>query len=247
MENFKEVSLGFAEFVSQLIQETFDAIMSSQNYQLERYTELESKLNMPNSVFIENYISNEEINSRKHEYFGVEIKKQMTVDEDLKQFLNNNFESNQNLVFNKKLTNAGFNTITTYISNLLVEERKSMLNTLINNSNVSNIVVDSGEITAKFELTNLFQKKENIVESTRFITEIADASRLDRLRKKNINIIDFIDQDTGKTTVLIDKNTIGKIDDLNFEIPNVRLSVQPTKLTGSSDLFSEVKINFKTI
>jgi hypothetical protein len=58
--DFSKVSLGFAEFVSQLIHETFDAILDSQNYQLDKYNELESALNTPNSLFMNKYISKEE-------------------------------------------------------------------------------------------------------------------------------------------------------------------------------------------
>ena len=58
--DFSKISLGFAEFVSQLMYETFDAILDSQNYQLNKYLELESALNTPNSFFVDKYISEEE-------------------------------------------------------------------------------------------------------------------------------------------------------------------------------------------
>lgn len=73
MEDFKEVSLGFAEFVSQLIQETFDAVLSSQNYQLEKYAELEAKMNLPNNVFAEYYITNEQIETKNWSISGLKL------------------------------------------------------------------------------------------------------------------------------------------------------------------------------
>lgn len=262
MADFKEVSLGFAEFVSQLIQETFDAILSSQNYQIEKYAELESKLNLPNKMFIESFISNDEIESKKYEYFGVKIEKQMVVSEDLNIFLTETFESNQNMVFNKKLTNAGYDSITEFISTMLVEERKTILNTLINKSNISNIVVESGEITAKLELTSLFTQSNNsesaksVDSNTKLLkskTNLVDTNKeaikqisLPTLQRK-VNVISFNDPKSGKATILIDKKSVENINDTNFQIPNVRLSVQPTKLTETSNLYSEIKINFKTV
>ncbi|WP_435525477.1 hypothetical protein [Chryseobacterium indoltheticum] len=246
MADFKEVSLGFAEFVSQLIQETFDAILSSQNYQLEKYAELESKLNLPNNAFIEKYITNDEIETKKYEYFGEKIEKQMALNENLITFLNETFESNQNLIFNKKLTNAGYDAISEFISNILVEERKSIINTLVNKSNVSNIVIDSGEITAKLELTSLFTQdnssdsikttensallKSKIMIPVDKTKEVIKQVSLPTFQRK-VDVVDFKDPKSGKTTILIDKKTVQNINDSNFQIPNVRLSVQPTKLT----------------
>mgnify|MGYP000571991115 CR=1 FL=1 len=260
MSDFKEVSLGFAEFVSQLIQETFDAILSSQNYQLEKYAELESKLNLPNRVFVENYISNEEIEAKKTEFFGFKIQKQMLVDENLNNFIIENFDSEQNLVFNNKLTNLGFDSINIFIENLLVENQKTILNSLINKSNVSNIVIDSGEISAKLELSNLFSedavnsKKENITPvNLKSIRKNIDKQTLLKkefllpTQKRKINVVNFKDVKTGKTTILIDKKEVDNINNSNFQIPDVRLSVKPTKLTESSNLYSEIKINFKTV
>lgn len=259
MPDFKEVSLGFAEFVSELIQETFDAILSSQNYQLERYAELESKLNLPNEIFVENFVSDKEIEAKKYEYFGFEIKKQMLVDDSFRNFLFDNFESNKNLIFNNKLTNAGFDVITEFIANLLVDEQKAILNTLINKSKISNVVVDSGEITAKLELTNLYTGLDTASSASIPLPKVLPAS-IDINKKKllknglslpsykdKIDVIEFVDEKTDQTTVLIDKGTVDNINDSNFEIPNVRLSVRPVKLTESSNLYSEIKINFKTV
>ena len=260
MADFKEVSLGFAEFVSQLIQETFDAILSSQNYQLEKYAELESKLNLPNKVFIENFISIEQIEAKKLEFFGFKIEKQMKVDETLNNFIAENLDSTQNLVFNNKLTILGFELITTFIENIIVEKQKNILNTLINKSNVTNLVIDSGEITAKLELSNLYSeesiKTEKVDSQKNDIKSIKKTIDKNLLLKKEfllptlnrkINVVNYKDLKTGNTTILIDKKEVENINSSNFQIPDVRLSVKPTKLTESSNLYSEIKINFKTV
>ena len=70
MQNIQEVSLGFAEFVSQLIQETFEAILSSQNYQLERYAELQGRLNLPNEAYRTAYNIDDKVGERVQQYFG---------------------------------------------------------------------------------------------------------------------------------------------------------------------------------
>ena len=107
MEDFKEVSLGFAEFVSQLIQETFEAILSSQNYQLEKYLEIESKLNLPNEKFIEEFITVEQIDNKEILFFGFELVKQMKIDDGLKEFIIKEFGESTKIVHKGKLTVNG--------------------------------------------------------------------------------------------------------------------------------------------
>lgn len=259
MQNFKEVSLGFAEFVSQLIQETFDAILSSQNYQLEKYAELESKLNLPDALYRESFISNEHIEDKMLSYFGFKVEKQMIVDQEFNDFISENFDAGLKVVHNKKLTNIGLELITDFIADLLVTQQKSILSTLINSSNMSNLAVDSGEITAKLELSNLYS--EEVTEDTKTTPTNDPKIRLRRPVKKSllkkelllqtskrkIKVFDHKDAITGKSTILIDKKALTDLSNSNVQIPNVRLSVQPTKLSGSSNLYSEIKINFKTV
>jgi hypothetical protein len=257
----KEVSLGFAEFVSQLIQETFDAILSSQNYQLEKYAELESKLNMANNVYLKNYISEDQIEERKLDYFGFKVEKQMVISEAFNQFINENFESEKKLVHNNKLTILGYDIIHEFISNLIVEEQKGVINTIINKSNSTNLVVDSGEITAKLELSNLYTQEEETDADVKADMDAGsrlknvDFGKPTRTEKevllpsfnRKIKVIDHVDVSTGKSTILIDKSTVDTITDSNVLIPNVRLSVQPTKMSSSSNLYSEIKLSFKTV
>lgn len=260
MSEFKEVSLGFAEFVSQLIQETFDAILSSQNYQLEKYAELESRLNLPTDAFVANYIGSEKIEAKKLEFFGFKIENQMLVDNSFNDFLVENFDDTQNLVTKKKLTNTGFDVITAYIENMVVESEKNILNTLINKSNASNLVIDSGVISAKLELSNLYSEESSTKEEKNLsdvklkaLKKTIDKSALQKkafllpTNQRKINVLNYKDAKTGKTTVLIDKNEVANINNSNFQIPTVRLAVQPTKLTQTSNLYSEIKINFKTV
>lgn len=52
----------------------------------------------------------------------------MHVDEDLRQFIAETFDLDQGLIYNNKLTGLGSDLINGFISDLLVRERKSILN-----------------------------------------------------------------------------------------------------------------------
>ncbi len=246
MPDFKEVSLGFAEFVSQLIQETFDAMVSASIYQMERYAELVGNVSMANDLYAKKFFTEEEISKQAEEYFGVEINLQTTVDENLQRLLEENFE-NYNLLFSKKkLTKNGTLEIYNFISDMMAEQQKSMINALINNSGASKIVVDSGEITAKLELSNLYSTEtEEKVEEKK--TDNDSRNILLPGNRKMIKVHDIKDSKTGKNTIIIDRKEIENIKNSSFQIPALRLSVQPAKISGSSNLYSEIKINFKTV
>ncbi len=260
MENYKEVSLGFAEFVSQLIHETFDAILSAQNYQLEKYEELERMLNISDATFKEQYITETQIKDKELDFFGFEIIEHMIINQEFTDFLMEQFQNPQNFFSKNRLTSNGFNAIKSFVSNLLVEEKKSMLNHLVNKSNSVNIVVDSGEICTKFELSNLYNysnQQENTelqkIKKNKIDTNESrlDFSKIDRtenlLNKRAIKFTEIIAPESKKTTILIDKSEIINEAKTNFSIPPVRLVAQPVKMINNSNLFTELKINFKTV
>jgi hypothetical protein len=162
------------------------------------------------------------------------------------------------LVFNKRLTNAGFEAIVAYIANLIAGEQKAALNMLVNRLNASNLVVDSGEITARLEISNLYAADEapgkntiaraeakvarsSIEKGKSFMEEVNRAVDTSRIK-----VTEFKDEKTGKTTVLIDKSSLDPASVVGSQIPNVRLSVQPAKRSGNSEIYSEIKIKFKT-
>ncbi|MEZ5059853.1 MAG: hypothetical protein R2879_22700 [Saprospiraceae bacterium] len=256
MNDFKEVSLGFAEFVSQLIQETFDAIQSSQNYQLERFAALESKLNLSDEIFANRYVSSEEIEHKIQEFFGFSISEGMKINERLLEFFDENFESNNGFFKNSILTKFGHQTLTDYFTSILVSEKKALVNVLVNKSNGTNLVVDSGEILAKLELSNLYQEDSSqgskpAQKKVSFEDEAIKKANLSTQTaipgfKKKIDILNIKDDKSGKTTILIDKNSLNEIQS-NFQLPDVRLAVQPAKITSENNLYSEIKIKFKTV
>lgn len=263
MEDFKEVSLGFAEFVSQLIHETFDAIIESQNYQLEKYAELNSKLLLSDDAFKTQFISNELIEQRTIDLLGFKPVMQMPVNDSFASFLSNTFETDKNLVFNKKLTTLGFETIMQYVSMIVVKEQKEKLNAILNNSLATKIVIESGEINAKLELSSLYAADSNLnttkpapdsklkTASLRGMTSIVKEIEPGKIKlptfNKEIKIINQKDSVTGNPIIMIDKNALNEVKDQSITIPNLRLTVKPTKLTSNSNLYSEIKLNFKTV
>ena len=255
MEDFKEVSLGFAEFVSQLIQETFEAILSSQNYQLEKYLEIESKLNLPNEKFIKEFINVEQIDNKEVLFFGFKLVKQMKIDDNLKEFIIKEFGELTNIVYKSKLTVNGYTEIRKFITNLIITEQKDILNHLLNKSNATSLVVDSGEINAKLELSNLYSNDNTSVNQPK---KELKSKKID-LRKskysdnrivrenilKPIKITNVFDEKTKISTIFIDKKDIENSN--NFSISALRLIAKPVKMSSSSNLFTEIKINFKTV
>lgn len=260
MENFKEVSLGFAEFVSQLIHETFEAILSAQNYQLEKYEELEKMLSLSNTAFKERYITEVQIKEKELDLFGFVITEHMIINEGLRDFLIEQFQNPSNFFSKNRLTTNGFNAVKSFVSDLLIEEKKSALNYLVNKSNSTNLVVDSGEICTKLELSNLYNysdERENTDLQKTKETKVdienlrSGFSKIDRvenfINKKVIKFSEIIAPESKQTTLLIDKSEIVNEAKTNFSIPSVRLVAQPVKMTSNSNLFTELKINFKTV
>lgn len=253
MENFKEVSLGFAEFVSQLLQETFEAVLSAQNFQIEKYHELAKALSLPNEIFVEQFISETQLLEKEIDFFGFQIKKHMGVDKAFEDFLIAQFETLDRIVHSQRLTTEGYENIKSFIVNLLVEEKKEILNQLLNQSNAKNLIVDSGQITAKLELSNLYssngetdiskiaQGKSSKESVTQVNVPNLIGSRL------QVPIYEIRDDITNKTTILIDKSAIIDASRVNLSIPTVRLIAKPIKMSSASNLFTEVKINFKTV
>lgn len=259
MENFKEVSLGFAEFISQLIQETFEAMISAKNYQFEKYSELERILNFSNNKFIEEFVSSNQIDERMLDYFGFNLKSQMTVTSDLQIFLIEKTEITNGLFVNDKLTNIGYEAIRDFVSELLVEEKKAVISNLINNSSSVNLIVESGQINAKIELSNLYSYNETESIKGSEVTKSSfnkslkpegkdiNEKEIFQQAKKPMKVSEIIDNKTNKTTLIIDKSEIIQASKSSLSIPSLRLVALPVKMNSSSNLYAEVTLNFKLL
>lgn len=284
MVEFSKVSLGFAEFVSKLLHETFDATLSIQQYQLEKFLELEEALNLSTSKFQELYINSEEIEDREsedvnikeiedreNEIFGVILEHKMQVSQKLLDGIAFLKIKEDGIIWNKSLTKKGFVLLRDKVKKILKEERRSeiieiitqkkknLIQELINRTDMVKLMIQSGEIRAKLELSNFLEdvvtdktekntRNEKKKKTTNESLPIPMTSKLFELSKlRGIKFREISDLQ-GEKAIIIDKDTIkNKPATINF-MPNVRLIAKPAQSKhSSSEFYSEVTIKFKTI
>ena len=271
MAEFSKVSLGFAEFVSQLLHETFDAVLSAQNYQLEKYSALEKALGISTRDFRESFVNDDEIKEKEVELFGAPLSENMIIPDDLlsrvKELVPDFGPEMQDKAIRKgKLTSYGVTLFADVPLESLVAEKKGEIRQLVNHSDMVRLIVDSGEIRAKLELTNLYQstdtepvrdddpKKEPPPELSdppgkgATVKPASGATpTLKRQGLKEIKMKEIEDPVSKQKTLIIDKASVQKSATFAGSMPNVRLIATPATSTSNSNLFSEVIIKFKTI
>ena len=266
--NFSKVSLGFAEFVSQLIHETFDAILDSQNYQIDKYLELEKALNTSNTEFAKKYLSPAEINENIVDEVGFELKTNMTLtDEQIGTLSNILSKIKSKEIVKSKLTKIQYDLIQNYLLENLINQKKSKIQMFVERPELARLFVDSGEIKAKLNLfclneeikpvanlvnketSNTKIKKETTLISDRVSFEVKklDFSKLEILGKiSTLKAKEIIDKETGLKTILIDKESI-KNKEVDFNIPTTRIVANPINSGSSSTISSEITIKFRSI
>lgn len=269
MENeFSKVSLGFAEFVSQLIHETFDAILDSQNYQIDKYLELERALNTSNSEFSKRYLSPEEINEHIIYELGFELNTNLILTDEQIGILSDildRIESKEVVI--SKLSKIQYDIIYNHLLELLINIKKSKIQMFVERPELARLFVESGEIKAKLNLfclnedinqvanpetkstSNTKLKKEPIPISDKALFEVKslDFSKIQILGKPtSVKAKEVIDKETGLKTILIDKESI-KNTELDFNIPTTRIVANPINSSSSSTISSEVTIKFRSI
>jgi len=110
VSDFQYVSLGFAEFVGQLLTETFEATINAQQYQLRRYAELQAAIDLPDEQFLLQFIDPQLVLTRETLIAGSPIARQMIVPPERQAFileLTEEFEE-ESVIFKNRLTNYGF-------------------------------------------------------------------------------------------------------------------------------------------
>lgn len=264
MEDFSKISLGFAEFVSQLLHETFEATLSAQNYQIEKYLEIENILKLPNKRFFELYLNKELLEEKTLNVFGAPIVNQMNLSVETISIMEDLFDDISKFVKSGKLTVDGFNAIHNEMLNQLVTEKRSVFQNIMNNTELARLVVDSGEIRAKLELSNLSQnlaaegqtttlKSSNTKkQTTRFSDkqEVKPASSVitgKSILSNNIKVTEINNAETSDKIWIVDKSSFTDKSNVAFSIPNVRIIAKPATTSSNSNLLSEVIIKFKTV
>lgn len=260
--NLTKVSLGFAEFVSQLIHETFDAILGSQFYQIDKYEELLAVLNTPNNIFRAKLISDDEFKSFQEIYLGFIPKLNLVVDTKI-EVLKLLFEENvlSEMIANNKLTSFGMQNIESSCENKLIENKKNSIRQFMNEKSGTKLSIDSGEIKTRLDLfclnqgtkeevitqpkslakNNLKEMKGNIV-----ISKESFSLKENKLSigSKFIKIQEIVDKETNLKTVLIKKQDVMSAAKNITSIPSARLVVNPLSSNSTTNIFSEVTIKF---
>lgn len=254
MSDFSKVSLGFAEFVSQLLHETYDASLSAQNYQLEKHSELEKALSLSTEKFIESYVSDEEIKEKEHEVFGGELQRGMPLNEEQVTIVEEYIPDYKELKIleGNKITGENMDLLRTIAPDMIVEERKDKLQNMLRTYEGARLVIDSGEIRAKLELSNLTESTSGGSANTRSATT---SSRVAAPTEKQVTptkeqfvqqsavnqapslpVKNVPDPDSNQNIVIVDKKSVIGGKDYQAVIPNLRMVAAPVKATSTSSL-----------
>lgn len=255
MEDFGKVGLGFAEFVSQLLHETFDATLSAQNYQAEKLLELEKALGYSPARFQEVFVSDEALDEKETELFGSSLVANMTVGPALLQTISGLFEDFSSIVVNKKLTVFGYETLRQMVLEAVVSEKKDRLRLLLNKSEMAQIVVESGEIKAKLDLSVVSKTlapaalapAERLAQTgaAEGVQETRLASTIFQVGDKRVREIK--DTDTNRRVLLVEKSALANESvKTTAALPDTRIVAMPLTTATTGQLYSEITIRFKT-
>ena len=256
MSEFERVSLGFAEFVGQLLNETFEATVEAQQHQLRRSAELEAALNLNDTLFLQTYVDQQTVLDKEMEIAGAPIARQMLLHDSVQAgilSLTEEYEE-ESIIYQNRLTNYGFESLREVIDEIVVEEQRARLNALISWMDVTRLVVDSGEINAKLELNTLLEssssdsgltsqqtptkKRLDIKDST---IESASLNELSLSQYEGVKT--YFDEKSKETTLLIDKSIVTSPQE---PLP-LRMTAKPLTTSTKSSVYSEVTIRFKTV
>ncbi len=273
--NFSKVSLGFAEFVSQLVHETFDAIVDSQNYQLEKYLELEEALaTSSEDLFRSKYVSEEEIQVFILKNIGFSLSDHNELIENQMVLLREVAKSaeidDSGLFQNKKLTPLGVDTFERYFIGKLIASKRTRIQMLVSKPELTRLFVNEGEINAKLDLFFLNREDNNynngdqnnsgnnpkdIPKSNPIGTDHPVFPKKELNISKEVTIakdspilyksLEIVDKETGLKTVILNKEQI-KNSSESTEVDTVRLIANPVSNTTSGKIFSEITLKLKS-
>ncbi len=250
MADFQYVSLGFAEFVGQLLTETFEATVNAQQYQLRRYAELQAAIDLPDEQFLQQYIDPQFVLAREVQIAGAPLARQMPLSSDRQALileLTEEFED-ESVIFKNRLTNYGFDALRQVVDAQLVNEQKATLQALLSRLEQARLVVDSGEITAKLELHSLYQNttSTNSSDGKMPLADIKKRVAADYQTVQMTGIKELVDADTQQKTLLVDAAALDKQLAATADSP-LRITARPLPASTSSSVFSQVTIRFKTV
>jgi hypothetical protein len=256
----QRVGLGFAEFVGQLLRETFDAVLDAQNHQIQRIAELEQQLSLDTLEFAQRFLSAEDIAAETVALYGSNLQERMKPTPQMERVLVELLGSAdvKTALFRGTLSRAGFEALKQYVLESLVEVAKERLRLVLQQVSAMRIVVDSGEVKAKLELS-CWQNTESLALPMPKVLDPKDvkmqgsigaqATRLTSLKELKMagqSLATWVDQD-GSKSVVVESATGGVLAKPAIPLPGVRLMATPAKGSSQAHLMSEVTLKFKTV
>ena len=130
MEEIDKVGLGFAEFISQLLHETFEATLSTQQYQAEKYIELSESLNLSVENMFSRYFDDSDISNWIDQTFGHDVLNKAIKSEHIE--LLNSIGITENLQKNRKLSEENKTILISSAKTAIVNKRRELIEILVN-------------------------------------------------------------------------------------------------------------------
>lgn len=239
-EEKKIPEIGLAEFVSTLIRETFDAILTSQEEQSVKLAQIHALADSAPEDVATEFLTSEEIDLGMKRFFP------LSEDPYCSVFVGAKYDPEPNeepAVYNLtgykildgdvaggKFTVQGFNAIKSQVMLMLAAEKLHQIRQMIRNG-IPRIQVDNGKILAKVS----FAVKENEVEGVNPETTVEPKTT----RKLPATFLKKIDFMSGKTLKSI-------------QLPETRMMVRQADETSntssnSTNIYGEVEIHFRSI
>lgn len=261
---YEKVSLGFAEFTAKLIEESFEAILSAQEYQIERYAKLTRAINGEENV--PGLISSDDVESEIELRFDSPLDEGAVISNKVSQLLTL-YSPDLAIKGGEVLTAEQAQDIRDVVSEALYEEKIGVLSSLLTQTIPPRIMVSEGEITTKLELSNFMpeevippagkadnQKAKPAIRGKAAaklpLPDVAIANPNDR----NFGFFDRIpvqrvtDPDGGKV-IMVGKPTAASniATQPSVFIPDLRLIAKPATQSSKSSMLAQLTIRFKTV
>lgn len=248
------VNLGFAEFVSKLIEETFEAIVTSQSEQIIKHEEILNSLLLDKEKFAEQYVNQEEVENLYTVKGGFPIGTPFTdlsLAHLLKQYEIPFTPPPLQLKKTTKVSSLTQEQLNALKKALQLEIATNKLFVLSEaaKQGLPKLAVDSGEITAKLTFS-VAVTTENSVQDDKGLKKLTpDTTALTSKPLKLSSFAkEFVDTDTKERIVLLSKGDKmnGVVANTSEMLSGIRLAVKQSNSTNNS-VQSEVTIRFKTI
>jgi|CXWL01.1.fsa_nt_gi hypothetical protein len=271
--DLSQVSLGFAEFVGQVLRETFEAVTGAQAHQTERVTALLEALELSPPEFQAKFLEPQDLQAAEISLFGEALTERMRltgrIEEQIRRIVPEAELADASA--RGTLSASGFQLLRRLALENAVAESKARMRAEVNQLGSTRLVVDSGEVKVKLELSNLYQseatqppadsgtptsgtrerpnpaKPPDIPSPPDPVREAREARLAFRdIQKEGLIVREVTDSVSSQKTVLLDRAGLQALA-AGRSVPDLRLVATPARQNSSSNVLSEVTIRFKTV